>query len=251
MQHSFDVDIAKEYGIHCAIILNHLEFWIAKNKANNQNFFDGRFWTYNSTEAFTELFPYFTQRQIKYALQKLRDEGLIVAGNFNANAYDRTLWYAITEKGQSILQPRSFHCTNLSNGLDGNVQPIPDIKPDNKPDIKPDIENTPSFDNSGSPAPASSPVRHKYGQYSNVLLTDQDMDKLKAEFPEDYENRIERLSEYIASTGKKYKNHLATIRNWARRDGNGKGGKLNAKRGGNVGGNHGANETSGAYGKFI
>lgn len=111
---------------------------------------------------------------------------------------------------------------------------------------------TPCADASGSPAPASSsPVRHKYGQYSNVLLTDQDMDKLKAEFPEDYENRIERLSEYIASTGKKYKNHLATIRNWARRDGNGKGGKLNAKRGGNVGGNHGENETSGAYGKFI
>lgn len=62
------------------------------------------------------------------------------------------------------------------------------------------------------------PVRHKYGEYSNVLLSDQDMEKLQAEFPVDWKERIERLSAYMASTGKSYKNHLATIRNWARRD---------------------------------
>lgn len=60
--------------------------------------------------------------------------------------------------------------------------------------------------------------RHKYGEYSNVLLSDTDLAKLKAEFPTDWEERIERLSAYMASTGKSYKNHLATIRNWARRD---------------------------------
>ena len=62
------------------------------------------------------------------------------------------------------------------------------------------------------------PTRHKYGLYDNVLLTDEDYQKLKEEFPHDYTERIERLSEYIASTGTKYKNHLATIRNWARTD---------------------------------
>lgn len=60
--------------------------------------------------------------------------------------------------------------------------------------------------------------RHKYGEYQNVLLSDSDMEKLKTEFPTDWEERIERLSAYMASTGKSYKNHLATIRNWARRD---------------------------------
>ena len=62
------------------------------------------------------------------------------------------------------------------------------------------------------------PIRHKYGAYKNVLLTDEDVDKLQEEFPEDWSGRIERLSEYIASTGKKYKNHLATIRSWSRKD---------------------------------
>ncbi|MBR3403016.1 MAG: helix-turn-helix domain-containing protein, partial [Parasporobacterium sp.] len=52
-----------------------------------------------------------------------------------------------------------------------------------------------------------------------VLLSDEEMEKMKNEFPNDYQSRIERLSEYMASTGKIYKNHLATIRSWARRDG--------------------------------
>lgn len=61
-------------------------------------------------------------------------------------------------------------------------------------------------------------IRHKYGEYNNVLLSDTDYVKLAAEFPEDYLARIESLSAYMKSTGKSYKDHLATIRNWARRD---------------------------------
>ena len=61
------------------------------------------------------------------------------------------------------------------------------------------------------------PTRHKYGEYKNVLLSDDDMDKLKSEFP-DWEERIENLSYYIASSGRKYADHLATIRCWARND---------------------------------
>lgn len=64
----------------------------------------------------------------------------------------------------------------------------------------------------------SKPIRHQYGEYSNVLLTDDDLEKLKSEFPSDWSERIDRLSSYMESTGKHYKNHLATIRNWARND---------------------------------
>ena len=68
------------------------------------------------------------------------------------------------------------------------------------------------------PTKPSAPQKHKYGEYKNVLLTDEEYEKLQDEFPNDYEERIERLSSYIASKGAKYKNHLATIRNWARKD---------------------------------
>ncbi|STD26421.1 helix-turn-helix domain-containing protein [Enterococcus mundtii] len=62
------------------------------------------------------------------------------------------------------------------------------------------------------------PIRHKYGEYKNVLLSDDQMEKLKTEFPNDYQERIERLSEYCESAGKTYKNYLATIRSWARKE---------------------------------
>lgn len=69
--------------------------------------------------------------------------------------------------------------------------------------------------------------RHKYGSYENVLLSETDMEKLKAEFPLDWEDRIERLSEYIESKGAKYKNHLATIRAWARKNNDARKAKAN------------------------
>ena len=67
------------------------------------------------------------------------------------------------------------------------------------------------------PLEGERPRKHKYGEYKNVLLTDDEFEKLKAEYV-DYLDRIERLSSYIASTGKAYKSHYATIRNWARAD---------------------------------
>lgn len=82
------------------------------------------------------------------------------------------------------------------------------------------------------PSKSSKSVKHKYGEYKNVLLTDEELEKLKAEYP-DYDVRIERLSSYVASTGKAYKSHYATIRNWARKDqekGDGNAGK-NQNRG--------------------
>lgn len=63
-------------------------------------------------------------------------------------------------------------------------------------------------------------IRHKYGTYKNILLTDSEYEILKNEFPYDYEKRIDNCSSYCASTGRTYKNYLATIRNWARKDSN-------------------------------
>ena len=67
------------------------------------------------------------------------------------------------------------------------------------------------------PPHAPSKEKHKYGEYKNVRLTDEEYRKLTETYP-DYGERIERLSGYIASTGKAYKSHYATIRCWAKRD---------------------------------
>lgn len=81
-----------------------------------------------------------------------------------------------------------------------------------------DIEGDIDIDKDKNKSISKKTPRHKHGEYQNVLLSDDDLEKLKAEFPSDWDQRIQRLSEYMASSGKSYKNHLATIRNWARRD---------------------------------
>lgn len=76
--------------------------------------------------------------------------------------------------------------------------------------LKREREDAPSAD-----APAT-PARQKFGQYKNVLLSEKEADKLKKEFPDRWESLIEELSGYMESTGKPYKNHLATLRRWAK-----------------------------------
>lgn len=104
MQHHFSAEIAKKYDIITAILLDNFYYWTVKNKANEKHFYNGLYWTYNSKKAMCEWFPYLNERQIDYALKKMVANNLIVSGNFNENKYDRTLWYAITNFGLSILQ---------------------------------------------------------------------------------------------------------------------------------------------------
>ena len=61
-------------------------------------------------------------------------------------------------------------------------------------------------------------IKHRYGENRKVMLTDDELERLKQRFPADFSNRIDRLDWYIASTGKSYKSHYATIVNWARKD---------------------------------
>ena len=61
-------------------------------------------------------------------------------------------------------------------------------------------------------------TRAVYGRYKNVFLSDEELSELEADFPIAWQEYIERLSEYMTSTGKTYKNHAATIRRWAKKD---------------------------------
>jgi hypothetical protein len=59
----------------------------------------------------------------------------------------------------------------------------------------------------------------KRGKFINVVLKEEEYVELKGKFgKEDTDRRIETLSEYMASKGKKYKSHYATILSWSRKD---------------------------------
>ena len=135
MQHHFDVDIAKEYGILEAVLLNHLYFWVQKNQAEKKAFRDGKYWSFYTIKAMKELFPYASGDSIKRALKKLRDAGLIEVGNFNANSFDRTNWYTLSEFAQSMVRNRTMDGANLPNGRCENA---PCLNKDNEQDNEQD-----------------------------------------------------------------------------------------------------------------
>lgn len=60
--------------------------------------------------------------------------------------------------------------------------------------------------------------KEKFGEFGNVFLSNEEFEKLKSKFGAEAENYIEKLSSYIASSGKKYKSHYATILSWIQKD---------------------------------
>ncbi|EME8064515.1 helix-turn-helix domain-containing protein [Enterococcus faecium] len=115
------------------------------------------------------------------------------------NRYLRINQYPIDEKRNTPIDEKvKDNNTSINNTFNNTKEYIRELPPSKKSKAK--------------------PIRHKYGEYKNVLLSDEQMEKLKTEFPNDYQERIERLSEYCESSGKTYKNYLATIRSWARKE---------------------------------
>lgn len=129
MEHQFNVELAKRFGIEEAIIIHNLFFWINKNATNGKHYYDGRVWTYNSTKSFAELFPYMTPSKIARVLRGLEEAGIILRGNYNKSKLDRTCWYAFSDKGKLLLSNLGYcisHCYKMQNADEQNDTTIPD-----------------------------------------------------------------------------------------------------------------------------
>ena len=98
MIHSFQTEDAAKYGLLEAVMLNNFRYWIGHNQANGTHQHDGRTWTYNSVKAFGALFPYLTSNQIRRCLESLVLQGVLIRGNYNESAYDKTSWFAFSDE---------------------------------------------------------------------------------------------------------------------------------------------------------
>ena len=108
MYHYFNTEIAKQYGLEESILLENIYFWVKKNKANNQNYHNNKYWSYNSIKAFKLLFDYMSESKIYRALKKLEEVGLIEIGDFNADRYKRPSWYTVTDKTLKLYKDCLF-----------------------------------------------------------------------------------------------------------------------------------------------
>lgn len=132
MVHQFKTALAKLYGIEEAILINNFHYWIKENKANDRNFFDGRYWTFNTQKAYADWFSYLSEGRIKRTINNLVEKGILMKGNYNANQYDRTNWYAFTDEGLAIVQNYYIDEPIMTNGRAETGRPIPNNKPNNK-----------------------------------------------------------------------------------------------------------------------
>lgn len=121
---TFDVEVATKYGTNVSILLGNINYWIQKNKANGKHFHNGRYWTYNTVAAFHDLMPFMSANVINTALKRAEEEGLLVTGNYNELPFDRTKWYALTEKGEGLFQaPQSCTTDVPSDGISVSQKP--------------------------------------------------------------------------------------------------------------------------------
>lgn len=100
MIHHVNEQLWIDFNLETAVFLDHLAYWLKKNAANKQshNFQDGRYWTYNTLDAYCSEFPGWSKDTIRYLIRKCVKNGLLIVGNYNRKGYDRTSWYTFTDK---------------------------------------------------------------------------------------------------------------------------------------------------------
>lgn len=118
---------------------------------------------------------------------------------------------ASAAKRQALADKRQ----QVSTGVDECQQ----IQPTSTPTPTATPTTTPTATTAGvlTTGVENTPARAAYGLYENVFLTQAEHEALTAEIPE-VDRVIEKLSIHIASTGRKYESHAATVRKWAMED---------------------------------
>jgi predicted phage replisome organizer len=151
---------------------------------------------------------------VERALQIFLKLGLVEvldSGTFYMSNIELLIGQSSTEaerKRAARLQNKALSALWISGGHLSDIRP-PEIEIELEKEIKREIEEV---------RPETGHPSHSYGHYQNVFLTDEELADLQASFPAVWEQYIEKLSEYMASTGKRYQSHAATIRRWAGED---------------------------------
>ncbi len=149
--HYFDRDIAIKVGVDEAVVFQHVKFWIEVNEANQRNFNDGCYWTYNSVTAFRDYLPYFTENQLRRCLKKLIESDFLISANYNHHGYDRTTWYALGSGYFDFLADAERNSDSAKiemedhegkNAADGFQPPIPDRNKNRSRINHPGVANT-------------------------------------------------------------------------------------------------------------
>lgn len=122
----FRKKLAKHIGLNEAIVLNQLHYWITRNRKSDNNFYDGRYWVYNTYEQWQcRDFEWWSIDTIKRTFTKLEKLGLVISGNYNKMPMDRTKWYSIDYEKLEKMAENIEKSTISANCPDGRGQNAP------------------------------------------------------------------------------------------------------------------------------
>jgi len=107
---SFDSQVAQKYGVTEAILYEFFSRILVKNMVDDVNHEDGTFWTVASYTALSAVMPFYTERQIRYAMANMMKEGIIL--QLKKKHRNRTSWW-----GMPIEALKKLHVTEMSNGI--------------------------------------------------------------------------------------------------------------------------------------
>lgn len=199
--HAFNVEHAELYGIECAILISHFQFWIDQNRVLGRNFHDGRTWTYQTQKEIAAVYTYWNRDKVQDILKKLVEFGVIIKGNYNKLKLDKTQWYAFNnEKMFTNVQNGTQQKSKPHNDVCETAQPIPDTNTNTKNKLR---EKTLPLDSFGSH------VKLSKDQYSKLCQTHT---KEKTDL------FIEKINDYCEAHGESYQGYAAAIRNWIRKE---------------------------------
>ena len=105
--HSFNVHVAKKVGVNKAILLQYIEFWVDKNKANKVLIYDGKPWVYHTASGFEEIFSYMKANTISKYLVELEKEGYLHSSQNiekGKNRNNRVKYYTLGDAYFSITE---------------------------------------------------------------------------------------------------------------------------------------------------
>jgi hypothetical protein len=114
MYHFFNIEVAMEYGVDEAIMIANFQYWIIRNAANKKNLQNGKFWTYNTVDALTKIFPYWSRKQVRRILDSLIEREVLEVDCFNKTGFDRTSWYTFKDPAKWLTGPFA-HLGETSN----------------------------------------------------------------------------------------------------------------------------------------
>lgn len=117
--HSYNVSVAADVGINAAVIFYNICYWVEENTANERNFINGEYWTYNTVNAFKTLFPEMSYEQVRNALRKLENAKYIKSAFLNEDTRDRTKWYTVVDKNKWITSNKC-NCENSHMDCDNS-----------------------------------------------------------------------------------------------------------------------------------